>query len=90
LALLLWAHLTHRLPLTAAALQKGVRTKPAGTTAALYSVIVMIISADFGGLHRPRSPALTIGVGFTMKRVLADSLQFVCGVAAAAGAFLMI
>jgi MFS family permease len=74
------------LALAAAALQQVSSANLRGTTAALYSVIVMIS----GLAVAPTLVALLTDWVFHDETRVGDSLQWVCGVAGAAGAFLLI
>ncbi|MEA3183508.1 MAG: hypothetical protein QOI59_7031 [Gammaproteobacteria bacterium] len=73
------------LALAAAALQQVSSANLRGTTAALYSVIVMISGLAIA----PTLVAVLTDWVFHDETRVGDSLQWVCGVAAAAGAFLM-
>jgi MFS transporter, Spinster family, sphingosine-1-phosphate transporter len=73
------------LALAAAALQQVSGANLRGTTAALYSVIVMIS----GLAVAPTLVALLTDRVFQDETRVGDSLQWVCGVAGATGAFLL-
>jgi MFS family permease len=73
------------LALAAAALQQVSDANQRGTTAALYSVIIMISGVAIA----PTLVAVLTDWVFQDERRVGDSLQWVCGVAGTAGAVLM-